>query len=150
MKLHLVVLAGVAGLTCALMFSVFATPTILEARPLGQAAEYQITAPDGGAVHVRRGDPLHAVFRYCKYDDLPVTVNAWIEVSHALYEIVPEWQRLPVGCHTMSLGFARVPASLPIESTASWARLRVKHTYRVNLIREVTYDFVSDYFWIEL
>lgn len=151
--ISVVLVLAIAGGFGYLGWEVLGTPDVLVVRPAANGAAYRIVGADGGTLHARRGGVLHSTLQYCKFHDYPVHVTAWIEVAAALYQLVPDFQRLPLGCHTAVVAFARVPASLSLESTAlagaGLARLRVRHVYTMNVLRSRSYDFVSDYFWID-
>lgn len=151
--LTIVLLLSIALVLTVLGWEIFATPAILEARISPTGATIRVTPPGGPAQHYRRGDEVRAHFDYCKHWDLPVHVTAWLEVDNALYEVRPEYQRLPVGCHYAEIGFLSIPTSLSVESTRAGgegrARIHARHVYQLNAFRTITYDYYSDYFWID-
>lgn len=138
----LVMFVALAYLTFLLVVPV----RVLEVMPNERGNAYTVLTHD-----VARGQDLLVSARFCKYDDVHAQARAWLELEGALIEVSPVWPPLQVGCHDVSFAFAKVPATLSVESTSllgtGKARLRVDATYTVNG-KSKTYRLYSDYFRI--
>lgn len=101
---------------------------------------------------VERGGTLMVRMKYCKEGNLTAQMVSSIEQGASLWLLSAQQPVFTQGCHDQNVGLATIPVALPIEATSAVGTgksiLRVRLTYRINPLRDVTYSFVTEPFTI--
>ena len=135
------IIASVAALTLIFgistwtLYTLFYPYEIIRVDPSSFAVQQSVVA---------RGDQVIVRLKFCKYSPVVNQITTTL-IGPVLVPLPPNQMDLAVGCYDTKFSLATIPDATPVGTY----KVRATYRYKLNFLREVTYQFETDEFAIK-